>query len=94
MSNVIVFPRGQLSELDKARLDAAGIVAVEADDPSKVVQIIPCASIVTPDDMIMSLLEGVKIFDTSSHTALKNLHARLKKREDATSLSNPEGVKP
>jgi hypothetical protein len=36
---VIVYPRGQLSELDKARLDAVGIVAIEADDPGAVQQL-------------------------------------------------------
>lgn len=36
---VIVFPRGQLTELDKARLEESGVIAVEADDPKAVRQL-------------------------------------------------------
>jgi len=36
---IVVFPRGQLSELDKARLEERDIVAIEADDPSAVQQL-------------------------------------------------------
>ena len=35
---IVVFPRGQLYELDKARLEEAGVIAIEADDPKAVVQ--------------------------------------------------------
>lgn len=36
---VIVFPRGQLSKLDKANLKKNGVIAVEADDPKAVTQL-------------------------------------------------------
>lgn len=36
---IVVFPRGQLSEFDKARLDERGIVAIEADDPNAIQQL-------------------------------------------------------
>lgn len=36
---IVIFPRGQLSELDKARLDEKGIVAIEADDPNSIQQL-------------------------------------------------------
>lgn len=35
---IIVYPRGQLTELDKARLESVGVIAIEADDPKSVVQ--------------------------------------------------------
>jgi hypothetical protein len=40
MKQVVVFPRGQLSESDRKRLVRAGVVVVEADDPSKVVTVL------------------------------------------------------
>ena len=36
---IIVFPRGQLTPEDKATLNAAGVVGIEADDPSQVKQV-------------------------------------------------------
>jgi hypothetical protein len=36
---VVVFPRGQLSINDKARMQKAGIIAIEADDPKAVTQL-------------------------------------------------------
>lgn len=36
---VIIFPRGQLAEADKATLREAGVIAVEADDPKTVQQL-------------------------------------------------------
>jgi hypothetical protein len=35
---LVVFPRGQLSDADKAQMRDAGIIAVEADDPKAVQQ--------------------------------------------------------
>ena len=39
MSEVLIFPRGQLTPSDKAKLSKAGFVAVEAGDPSLVKRI-------------------------------------------------------
>lgn len=36
---IVVFPRGQLSEADKARMQEVGIIAIEADDPKSVQQL-------------------------------------------------------
>ena len=36
---VVVFPRGQLSPIDKERLTKNGIIAVEADNPKDVCQL-------------------------------------------------------
>jgi len=45
MSDVIAFPKGQLSAADRKRLTAAGIVFVEMDDP-KAMHAVSCLSLV------------------------------------------------
>ena len=55
---VIIFPRGQLASKDKERLTKAGIIAVEADDPTRVVTVIPQASMLMGDDVLMAALDG------------------------------------
>lgn len=83
MSQVIVFPRGELSAEDRARMEAVGIVAVEAEDPSKVVTIIPGAPLATPDDLAMAALDALARCPRESTSALftRTLHARLAARE-------------
>jgi len=77
MKQVIIFPRGQLSEIDKARLLAQSIIAIEADDPSKVVSVLPSASIVSPDDLLMAALAGIKSAG-GGNTMVSELLNRLK----------------
>lgn len=45
MNQVIIFPRGQLTGADRGRLLQAGIIPIEVDDPSKVIQHIPTGNI-------------------------------------------------
>jgi hypothetical protein len=59
MKQVIVFPRGQLNSSDKERLSKAGMVAVEADDPSKVICLLPSTSVISADDLFMSAITAV-----------------------------------
>jgi hypothetical protein len=59
MKQVIVFPRGQLSEKDKARLQKADIIAVEADDPSKVVCAVPGVPFITGNDIMCAALDAL-----------------------------------
>jgi len=40
-TQVIIFPRGSLTSLDRTALRRAGYCAVEADDPAKVVLALP-----------------------------------------------------
>jgi len=83
MKQIIVFPRGQLTELDRARMDEVGIVAIEADDPKSVVTVIPAAPLATSDDLAMAALWAVT-FSGSGSTALtfaKTLHERLQARD-------------
>jgi hypothetical protein len=93
MKTVIVFPRGQLTHLDRAALDDADIVAVEADSPRDVVQMVPSSNIVSADDLMMSMLAAIK--GSSSYAAagafVGELERRLRKREEInTPLSAKE----
>lgn len=56
--SALVFPRGQLTSEDRARLDAAGIVAVEADDPAAVVLMLP-ATAISGDAIALSALTAI-----------------------------------
>ena len=57
MKQVIVFPRGTLDAKDRKRLTAAGVVAIESDDPSKIVMLTPCAPSMTSDDLLSAAIE-------------------------------------
>jgi len=80
MKQIVIFPRGCLTELDRARLDAADIVAVECDDPSKVVYAIPAAETVCPSDMLMAALKAVKE-GNEGNRFISDLYRRLIERE-------------
>lgn len=60
---VMVWPRGQLSTEDRRRLRDVGIVAVEADDPTKVVTVIPSAGILTGDDVSLAAYKAIRHAD-------------------------------
>lgn len=53
---VVVFPRGQLSDKDRRALGKAGVCVVEADDPSKVVMVLPLAPVLSGDDVLRSAI--------------------------------------
>ena len=82
MKNLVIFPRGQLAPKDRERMTKAGFLVVEADDPSRVIQLAPTPHMVSAEDFMMSALhavhhghEGVKFVD--------ELYRRLKQREQA-----------
>lgn len=84
MNQVIVFPRGQLTELDRARMQEVGIVAVEADNPQAVVTIVPGAPLATADDLAMAALGAVTSRWATGNVAeefAKGLHERLARRQ-------------
>jgi hypothetical protein len=83
MTQVIVFPRGQLTPKDKEKLTKLGLCAVEADDPSAVVVIVPSAPMVSADDLLMSALFGMSGQSAANEraSAMAELHRRLLKRE-------------
>ena len=94
MSQVIVFPRGQLSPEDKASMREMGIAVVEADDPSKVVTVIPVAAfapLIDPEDFTMSLLHTVaSCSDGVSGRFTDELYRRALAREKAKAAPSME----
>lgn len=85
MTQIVVFPRGQLTARDKKALRAAGVVPVEADNPREVVVVVPLAEgsdLVTPSDMLMSALKAVADGSEGARF-ITELHRRLKEREAA-----------
>jgi hypothetical protein len=85
MSAVIIFPRGQLSDFDREAMMGAGIVAVEADDPAAVVQVVPGVPLVGADDLFMAALHGLTSGGGGPERErfVAELHRRLKAREAA-----------
>lgn len=96
MDQIVVFPRGQLTPKDKERLTRAGVTAIEADDPSKVVVIIPSASVRSSDDHLMAALFAIECsHDASAGIFVKELRRRLRLREgDATPPAVPGDTQP
>lgn len=84
MSQVIVFPRGQLNSKDKERMTKMGICAIEADHPHQVVMLCPGSSMVTGDDLLMAALAGVNTdYGGNRHQMMtEELQRRLKAREE------------
>ena len=62
---IVIFPRGQLSAKDKERATKLGVFIMEADDPSKVVTIIPCAPI-SGDTLLACAVEAMSGTGSSS----------------------------
>lgn len=56
---LVCFPRGQLSNGDKARLSKAGIVWVECDEPEKVVTLTPASASLPADEILAAALTAV-----------------------------------
>ncbi|HGM6931280.1 TPA: hypothetical protein ACKQDF_004946 [Stenotrophomonas maltophilia] len=83
MSQIIVFPRGQLTAADRKRMAEAGIVAVEADDPVSVVTVVPGAPLTSSDDLAMAALSAIATCGWNDVSArfVKELHGRLAARE-------------
>lgn len=83
MKQVIVFPRGQLTADDRAELNDAGFVAVEADDPKAVVVHLPGVPLATGDDLTMAAIAGVTapIQYNRADVMVTELQRRLKAKE-------------
>lgn len=60
MKQVVVFPRGQLTSKDKERLTKSGVIAVEADEPSKVVTVLPAVTSLSADEVVACLAVAVQ----------------------------------
>lgn len=83
MSQIIIFPRGQLTAGDRKRMAEAGIVVVEATDPGSVVTVVPGAPLATSDDLAMAALGAIASSNLDSVAAkfVRALHCRLQARE-------------
>ena len=95
---IVVYPRGQLRAPDRKTLKDAGVIAIEADDPSEVVAVIPMAPASLPtnsDDMSMALLHAVAIGNEGQKFAAE-LYRRAKEREASKSAAatKPSGELP
>jgi len=66
---VIVFPRGQLNDRDRKALGRAGVVVVEADDPQKVVSVLPGAPMVGGDDLLRAALGALALENNTLQNA-------------------------
>jgi hypothetical protein len=88
MKQLVIFPRGQLAAKDKEKMTKMGICAIEADDPSKVVTLIPGMTV--SGDMIamaaldaMAAQKGYSYSEAHRARFTENLHRKLKERESA-----------
>lgn len=80
MKQVIVFPRGQLTDRDKARLEENDIIAIEADDPLSIVMLVPAVDLVRAGDLFMSALHAVNV-GSEAGSFVAELYRRIKDRE-------------
>ena len=95
MRQIIVFPRGQLKPADRKRLAEVGAVAVEADDPSKVVTALPLATVgpIVGDDITASMLEALSRYASHSNPScdfVRILAKRTKEREEQSAIRSTE----
>jgi hypothetical protein len=87
---VVVYPRGQLTNDDKARLEKVGITAIEADDPNSVNVLptpLPAVQPVQYDDMLMAAFQGLAHSSHCQAKFVEDLHRRLALREKAAKES-------
>lgn len=81
MKQIVIFPRGQLTDADRRAMSKAGVLALEADDPSKVVAVIPCAPLISGDEMLIAAMTaiGSEAGATSVRIGFANELARVAK---------------
>lgn len=56
---LVLFPTGTLNPLERDRMTEQGFIAVECDDPSKVVVALPATSLLKADDVLLSALNAI-----------------------------------
>lgn len=83
MKQLIIFPTGTLKPSDKARLSKEGFIAIEADDPARIVCAVPTAPLATGDDMLMAAMVGAAYTNGGHSAFFMDLHKRMKAREKA-----------
>lgn len=58
MKQLVIFPKGSLSAKDKERMSKEGYLAIEADDPSKIILPMPTLTI-QGDDLLIAALSAM-----------------------------------
>jgi len=85
VKQLVVFPKGSISPKDKERMSKEGFLAVEADDPSKVVMVMPSGDNLSSTDLLMSAMTGIVTPHPADRKAvmLDELHRRLQLKDKA-----------
>ena len=95
---VVVFPRGQLSEDDEARMEMSGILCVEADSPKDVHQLhisTPLVStMISGDDIVRAALVALASQPSEDSLGKLNSAGRVKGRFIALLAESLEGRTP
>lgn len=88
MKYVVVFPKGSLSARDRRALSEAEYVAVEADDPSKVVVMLPGLPKISADELLLCALTAMQseFSDSIKGKMVAELYRRLKAKEEAAAI--------
>lgn len=77
MKQIVIFPRGQTSDKDRRMLARAGVLLVEADDPSKVVTVLPVVPLIAQDDILRVALQALANSDSATCTKFVRVLASL-----------------
>lgn len=82
MKQLVIFPRGALSPKDKERMSKEGYLAIEADDPSKVILPLP-SGVLNGDALTLCALEAMRGDASHSERArfTTNLTTMLQQRK-------------
>lgn len=94
---VILFPRGQLKEADRARLEAAGIIAVEVDDPGKVVAAPTAMAFLPADDLMFAALTAIcttPSYSSPSTTFADTIYRLAKAKRETPAQGHSQEPKP
>lgn len=59
MKQLVIFPVGSLQPKDKERMSKDGFLAIECNDPSKVVMPLPTTALLQADDVLLSVLNAI-----------------------------------
>lgn len=59
MKQLVIFPKGSLTSKDKERMSKEGYLAIETDEPSKVIMPMPSGELFTGNDLLVSALDAM-----------------------------------
>lgn len=88
MKQIVVFPRGQLSDKDRKSLARSGVVVVEADDPSRVVTLLPTMPLPV-DEILLAALDALTAGHSGEAKFVKALAEALRRRLTQRPATSP-----